>query len=101
MLGAIRTHDILLHPFVTIRAFGTRVFFRAVFQGQNTTFLSLLQRDGVFEATTSNEPELVERCVRLELQSAAIYRSLAERFADSGPLAEFLNELANEEQESA
>ncbi len=101
MLGAIRTQDILLHPFVTVRAFGAKVFFRAVFEGRNTTFLSLLQRDGVFEATTSTEPDLIERCVRLELQAAAIYRSLAERFVDSVPLSDFLNELVNEEQEHA
>ena len=46
MIGAICTNDILFHPFVTIRAFGWRVFFRAVFEGQGGTFLSLLQREG-------------------------------------------------------
>ena len=98
MVGVICTQDILFHPFVTIRAFGWRVFFRAVFQSQGDTFLSLLQREGFFAAPpAAKEPELIERCVRLELQSAAIYRSLAERFADSGPLRAFLNELANEE----
>ena len=39
--------------------------------------------------------------MRVELQAAAIYRSLAERFAESSPLREFLTELADEEQEHA
>ncbi len=102
MVGVICKQDILLHPIVTIQAFGWRVFFRAVFEGQGDTFLSLLQREGFFVTPPApKEPELIERCVWLELQSAAIYRSLAERFADSGPLREFLKELADEEQEHA
>ena len=32
MIEAICTNDVLFHPFVTIRAFGWRVFFRAVFE---------------------------------------------------------------------
>ena len=101
MVGVICTRDILFHPFVTVRVFGWRVFFRAVFESQETTFLSLLQRDGIFAATTSQEPELIERCVSLELQSAAIYHSLAERFRASRPFFAFLIELADEEQEHA
>jgi hypothetical protein len=101
MDGVICTRDILFHPIVTVRAFGWRVFYRAVFKGQGDTFLSLLQRDGFFEATTTKEPELIERCVRLELQSEAIYHSMVERFPKSGPFREFLNELADEEQEHA
>jgi hypothetical protein len=101
MIGVICTQDILFHPFVTIQTFGWRVFFRAVFQNQGDTFLSLLQRDGLFAAATSNEPELIERCVRLELQGAAIYHSLAERLAASARCSKFLNELADEEQEHA
>ena len=50
MLGAICTQDVLFHPIATIRAFGWRVFFRAVFQGQGDTFLSLLQSEGLFAA---------------------------------------------------
>ena len=102
MLGAICTQDILLHPFVTVRAFGWGVFFRAVFAGQGDTFLSLLRRDGVFASPpAANELEIVERCVSLELQAAALYRSLAERFADSMALSEFLHELAAQEQQHA
>ena len=102
MVGVICDQDVLLHPFVTIRAFGWRLFFRAVFESHGDTFLSLLQRDGFFAAPpVPTEPELIERCVWLELQSAAIYHSLADRFAESGPLREFLNELADEEQEHA
>jgi len=98
MVGVICTKDILLHPIVTVRAFGWRLFFRAVFKGEGDTFLSLLQREGFFEA---KEPELIERCVRLELQAAAIYCSLAERFSALSPLRDFLDELADEEQEHA
>jgi rubrerythrin len=101
MIGVICTKDILFHPVVTVRAFGWRVYFRAVFKGKSDTFLSLLQREGFFGATTSKEPELIDRCVRLELQSESIYRSLAERFAESGPFRGFLNELADEEHEHA
>jgi hypothetical protein len=86
---------------VTIRAFGWRVFFRAVFGRQGSTFLSLLQKDGCFAAASSTEPELIERCVRVELQAAAIYDRLAERFADSAMLSDFLDELTYEEQEHA
>ena len=46
MIEAICTNDVLFHPFVTIRAFGWRVFFRAVFEHQGNNFLALLQRDG-------------------------------------------------------
>ena len=46
MVGANCTQDILFHPIVTIRAFGWRVFFRAVFVSQGDKFLSFLQRDG-------------------------------------------------------
>jgi len=53
MVGVICTNYILFHPIVTIRAFRWRVFFRAVFEGQGDTFLSLFQRNGFFEVTTS------------------------------------------------
>ena len=102
MIGVICTNDILFHPFVTIQTFGWRVFFRAVFQNQGDTFLSLLQREGYFAAPSpSQEPELIERCVWLEVQSATIYRALAERLAVSRLMGGFLNELADEEQEHA
>ena len=102
MVGAICTQDVLFHPFVTVRAFGWRVFFRAVFESHGDTFLSLLQRDGFFTAPLApNESELIERCVWLELQGAAIYRTLAERFVALRPLSKFLNELADQETEHA
>ena len=60
MVGVITNWDILAHPVVTIRGFGWRVFFRAVFAGPETTFLSLLH--GV-HSSAANVPPLLERCI--------------------------------------
>ena len=49
MLGAIRSRDILSHPVITVRSFGWRIFFRAVFSGRNRTFLSTLYKAGFFQ----------------------------------------------------
>jgi hypothetical protein len=46
---------------------------------------------------TPTEPELIERCIGLELQAHQIYSSLAERFAVMVPAYEFLTELARRE----
>ena len=65
MIGPIYTNDILFHPFVTIRAFGWRAFFRAVFEGQGDPFLSLLQSEGFFAALPASK----ERANRLDARS--------------------------------
>ena len=102
MVGAIRTRDILNHPIVTIRAFGWRVFFRAIFLGVSHTFRSLLHRDvSSADPPASKELVLIERCVWLELQLAVIYPALAERSTKFRPLAKFLNQLAHDEEEHA
>jgi hypothetical protein len=101
MVGAIRTLDILSHPIVTIQCFGWGLFFRGVFMGQSQTFLSLLQKAKCLAPPGSDEPELIERCIGLELQASQIYESLAERFALSLPMNEFLAELAGQEREHA
>lgn len=101
MRGAICRPDILLHPFVTVRAFGWRVFFQAIVHPSETTFLGLLKSNGFFEPAALKAPELIQRCMALELQAAAIYGTLADRFADAPPLCAFLAELAAEEYEHA
>jgi hypothetical protein len=101
MVGVIRTWDILSHPVVTIQCFGWGLFLRAVFMGQGQTFLSMLQKAQCPAPPASHEPELIERCIGLELQAKQIYESLAERFAISIPVSEFLAELARQEREHA
>ena len=58
VVGAIRTWDILAQPVETIRCFGWRVFFKAVFSWHERTFLSLLQEENVFGAEALQVPEL-------------------------------------------
>ena len=98
MLGAIRKRDIVAHPLVTIECFGWRVFVRALTAGPNVTFLSLLADTGSLQAAKPKVPELVQRCVTLELRAKKIYETLAGRFADQPSLAKFFRTLANQEQ---
>jgi len=95
MVGVIGTWDILAHPIVTIRCFGWQVFFRAVFAGQQKTFLSLLSE---VCAPTSNVPTLLERCIGLELRAKRIYRALASAFGDHGLVEPFFVGLVEHEQ---
>jgi hypothetical protein len=98
MLGAIRKRDIVAHPLVTIECFGWRVFVRALTAGRDVTFLSLLAETGSLQAAQPKVPELVDRCVSLELTAKAIYEALARKFADVQPaLASFLRTLAKQE----
>ena len=101
MLGAIRKRDILAHPVVTIDSFGWHVFFRAVIAGRNQTFLALLAETGAMQAPTVSVPELVERCVQLELRAKQIYERLTARFADRESAAEFFRKLARQEHAHA
>jgi hypothetical protein len=96
--GVIRTRDILAHPVVTVRCFGWRIFFRALFTSRRQTLLSLLQNDNYFQASTPNVPAILDRCVGLELQAAEIYRNLAQRFPEDSPHRIFLSELAEQER---
>ena len=95
MVGVITNLDIAAHPVVTIRAFGWQVFFRAVFGGPETTFLSLLQ--GI-RATTTNLPPLLDRCVGLELRAKRVYLALAKAFGDDASVGPFFGGLAVQEQ---
>jgi hypothetical protein len=98
MIGAIRNRDVLLHPVVTIRSFGWRVFLRAAVAGRNRTFLSTLQEAGFFQDATPVEPDLVERCIQLELRAMRLYELLAHQFAGTAAISGFLEDLADQEQ---
>ena len=82
MVGVICRRNILAHPFVTIRCFGWRVFFRALIAGRSQTFLSVLADAKGLQPPKVRVPELIERCAKLELQAGRIYEGLAERFLD-------------------
>ncbi len=101
MIGAIRTWDIVAHPAVTIQCFGWRIFVRALFTSQQQTFLSLLQRSDHFWASMPKLPEILDRCIGLELQAMEIYEQLAPRFPGDSPAYMFLCELADQEHQHA
>ena len=101
MVGVICRRNILAHPFVTIRCFGWRVFFRALIAGHSQTFLSLLAETKGLQPPTVKVPELLERCVKLELQAKRIYERLARRFFGHKLISDFLNTLARQEETHA
>lgn len=97
MIGAIRRLDILAHPFVTIQCFGWRVFFRALTASGDQTFLSLLVQAGTFEPPQVTIPELVDRCIQLELRTQRVYQWLAGRFLGYQSVSAFFDTLAHQE----
>jgi hypothetical protein len=101
VLGTIRTPDILAHPIVTIRCFGWQVFFRALFAGENQTFLSLLTETKSLSPPPAKVPELVERCIKLELQAKRIYERLAGWFMGRESISSFFKVLARQEESHA
>jgi hypothetical protein len=101
MVGIITQWDILSHPVVTIRQFGWRVFFKAIFPWYDGSFLSLLRETRPFAAAASNVPDIVRRCIGLELRAKRIYAALAQVFDDQGLVGPFFSVLADEEQDHA
>ena len=101
MVGTIRKRDILAHPIVSIRCFGLWVFFRALFAGKNQTFLSLLTDIKGLKPSPEKVPELVERCIKLELQAKQIYERLAGQFVDHECASNFFRSLARHEESHA
>jgi hypothetical protein len=101
MIGAIRTWDVLRHPFVTIRCFGLRTFLRALLAGPKQTFLSLLSEYAYFGSADSQATDIVKQCIDLELRARQLYLTLADATAESRSLSEFFAELAEQEQEHA
>jgi hypothetical protein len=98
MVGAIVKRDILAHPWVTIRCFGWRVFFRALLADSHTTFLSLLTAAEALKPAGEGVPEFVARCVELELKAGRFYASLSRRFANDEPVRDFFAALACQEE---
>jgi len=84
VIGATCELDVLAHPVATIGCFGWKVFFKAIVAGRSQTFLSLLAEADALLPPSRKVPELVERCIDLELCAERIYRSLARRFDESG-----------------
>jgi len=101
MVGTIRKRDILAHPILTIRCFGWRVFFRALFAGRDQTFLSLLTDTKKLPPPPAKVPELVERCIKLELKAKKIYQRLAEQFAGRESVGNFFRTLVRQEESHA
>ena len=101
MVGAICRRDVLAHPFVTIHCFGWRVFFRALIADDSQTFLSLLADTKGLQPATVKVPELVGRCVKLELQAKRIYERLAGRFLGHQSVCDFFDSLARQEESHA
>lgn len=101
MLGTIRKRDILGHPIVTVRCFGWNVFFRALFAGEDQTFLSLLADSKILQPPPLKVPELVERCIKLELQAKRIYERLSGWFMGRESISDFFENLARQEESHA
>ena len=105
MVGAVTGWDVLFHPVATVRCFGWRIFFRAVFPWRRTTFLSLLQEADVFGPATRRLPAILGRCVELELRAGRVYAALAKAFAEEpvgpGRVSWFFHVLAEQEREHA
>jgi rubrerythrin len=101
MVGVIRKRDVLSHPMVTIRCFGWRVFVRTVLAGRDRTFLSVLTEADILEAQRVLAPEVIERCVNLELRAMRLYGRLADRFPESPAARDFFTNLSIQEEEHA
>jgi rubrerythrin len=98
MIGAIRKRDVLAHPIVTIRCFGWNVFFRVLLARRDQTFLSILADAGTLRAPKATVPELVDRCIALELTAKRLYEGLGERFANNERAARFFRTLSCQER---
>jgi hypothetical protein len=101
MIGAICRHDILSHPATTIRCFGWKVFLKSLLAGRNKTFLSLVAESTTRRAAPEKAPDLVERCIGLELSAARVYESLSRQFGQSEPVEAFFATLARQERDHA
>ncbi len=63
--------------------------------------MSLLREAHFFEATSSKIPQLLGRCIGLELQAKRIYTAFARVFAETESASQFFEGLARQEQDHA
>lgn len=98
MQGTIRRRDILSHPWTTVQCFGWRVFARALFAGEQQTFLSLLAGVSLTQVPGERAGELVGRCAELERSIMELYDSMAARFTPIPAAAVFFRDLARQER---
>jgi hypothetical protein len=101
MIGAIRTWDVLRHPWVTIQCFGWRTFLRALAAGPKDTFLSLLNDGAFFGFSDSEASDIVQQCIDLELRAKQLYLTLAEATAHAESPSQLFLDLAEQQQEHA
>jgi rubrerythrin len=97
MVGAIRKRDILAHPLITVHSFGWPVLLRALLAGRDRTFLSLLADTWTLRPPQLEVPELLGRCVNLELRAQRLYELLAARFGEREPVKRFFETLSRQE----
>jgi len=98
MVGVIRKRDILAHPLITVHCFGWPILLKALVAGRDRTFLSLLADTWALRPPKLEVPELLERCVKLELRAQRIYESLAVRFGEHPRVQRFFETLAGQEK---
>jgi len=101
MMGVIRKRDVLSHPLVTIQCFGWVVFLRTLVAGRSKTFLAILVDADILEAKRVRVPQLIERCIQLELRASRLYGALARRFEEREKARELFASLSLQEKEHA
>jgi len=101
MTGAIRKRDILAHPFVTVHCFGWTVFLRTLLAGRDETFLTVVAQAGLSHAQPAKVPDLVERCIQLELRAEKIFEIMALKFPEHPDVEQFFRTLAAQELDHA
>jgi hypothetical protein len=101
MVGAITARDILAHPMITIRCFGWRVFFKAMFAGHHQTFLALLSGSNVRQGADTRLSALIDRSIELERRARRVYAAFAQAFADRPLVSRFFDSLAQQEENHA
>jgi hypothetical protein len=89
MVGVIRKRDILAHPLITVHCFGWPILLKVLVAGRDRTFLSLMADTWALRPPKLEVPELLDRCVKLELRAQRIYESLAVRFGEHPPVKRF------------
>jgi hypothetical protein len=101
MQGIIKIWDVIAHPLLIIQTFGVGFLWRAILADRDQTFLGLVEKQGASAIPSAATPDVVERCIDLELCAQGIYESLARRFPDRHDVAAFFRGLAEQEHEHA